>query len=169
MGLDNPKSLQRAVFYVIGKIFCICGGEEQRNLGPAQFICSYSPDCITYAEHGSKNYSAQAKNLRFENKEVPCPAVPENRPKCLVFLMDLYLAKLPKFAFGKNILYLRQKRTIPSNSEEAWYDNVAVGLRTMVKDMCAKAQICGKTNHSRRPLVQLLFSKNMFQKRSFKR
>ena len=115
MGLDNPKSLQRAVFYVIGKIFCICGGEEQRNLGPAQFICSYSPDCITYAEHGSKNYSAQAKNLRFENKEVPCPAVPENRPKCLVFLMDLYLAKLHLenifFIYDKSVQYhLIQKR-----------------------------------------------------------
>ena len=59
--------------------------------------------------------------------------------KCLVFLMDLYLAKLPKFAFEKNILYLRPKRTTPSNPEEAWYDNVAVGknsLRTMVKDVC---------------------------------
>ena len=58
LGLDNPKSLQRAVFYFIGKRFCICGGEEQRNLSPAQFIRSYNPDCITYVEHGSKNYSA---------------------------------------------------------------------------------------------------------------
>ena len=141
LGLDNPKSLQRAVFYFIGKRFCIRGFEEQRNLSPAQFIRSYNPDCDMYVEHGSKNYSArkQAWYLHFENKEVPCPAVPENRPKCLVLLMDLYLAKLPKFAFEKNILYLRPKRTTPSNPEEAWYENVAVGknsLRTMVKDVC---------------------------------
>ena len=120
MGLYNPKSLQRAVFYFIGKRFCICGGKEQRNLSPAQFICSYSPDCIT-VEHGSKNYGGQVKDLRFENKEVRCPAAPENRPKYLVFLKDLYLAKLSKFVFEKNILYLRPKCTTQSYSEEAWY------------------------------------------------
>ena len=38
LGLDNPKSLQRAAFYFIGKRFCIRGGEEQRNLSPSQFI-----------------------------------------------------------------------------------------------------------------------------------
>ena len=91
--------------------------------------------------------------MRFQNKEVPCPAVPENKPKCLVYLLDLYLAKLPLFALEKNILYLRPKRNTPSVPEAPWYDNVPVGkncLRTMVKDMCAEVEIYGKTNHSLR-------------------
>ena len=54
---------------------------------PRNFVRSYNPDCLTYIEHGSKNYSARAKDLHYENKEVPCPAIPEERPKCLVFLM----------------------------------------------------------------------------------
>ena len=101
--VDNPKSLQRAVFYFIGKRFCIRSGEEQRQLGPRNFVRSYNPDCLTYIEHGSKNYSARAKDLHYENKEVPCPAIAEERPKCLVFLMDFYQSKLPPFAFENSI------------------------------------------------------------------
>ena len=84
-------------------------------------------------------------------KEVPCLAIPEERPKCLVFLMDLYLAKLPPFAFENNIVYLRPKRTTLQAPESPWYDNIPVGkntLQTMVKDMCVEAKIYGKTNHS---------------------
>ena len=32
--VDNPKSLQQAVFYFISKRFCNRGGEEQRQFGP---------------------------------------------------------------------------------------------------------------------------------------
>ena len=85
LGVDNPKSLQRALFYFIGKRFCIRGGDEQRRLGRNHFIRSYDPDCITFVEHGSKNYSGRAKDLRFENKEVPCPAIPEERPISVSF------------------------------------------------------------------------------------
>ena len=42
---------------------------------PRNFVRSYNPDCLTYIEHGSKIYSARAKDLRYENKEVPCPAI----------------------------------------------------------------------------------------------
>ena len=153
LGVDNSKSLQQAAFYFIGKRFCIRGGEEQRNLGPSNFVRSYNPDCFTYVEHGSKNYNARAKDLRYENKEVPCPALPENRPKCLVYILNLYMAKLPMFAFQNDILYLRPKRTTPSAPGEPWYDNIAVeknSLRTMVKDMFAKVDIAGKNNHSLR-------------------
>ena len=76
--------------------------------------------------------------------QVPCPAVPEDRPKCLVYFMDLYLSNLPPFAFDNNILYLRPKHTIPQAPNSPWYDNVAVGkntLQTIVKDMCADADI----------------------------
>ena len=83
--------------------------------------------------------------------------------------MDLYLAKLH---FFKNILCLQTKRTTPSTPEEAWYDNVAVGKNscsTMFKNMCADAQILGKTNHSLSATGATTLFQNMFQKRSFKR
>ena len=44
-GAINPKELQRSVFYYVGKIFCIRGGDEQRNLRPSQFARSHNPAC----------------------------------------------------------------------------------------------------------------------------
>lgn len=70
-----------------------------------------------------------------------------------MYLLDLYLTKLPPYAFDKDVLYLRPKRATPQNPSMPWYDNVPVGkntLQSMVKDMCAKAEIYGKTNHSLR-------------------
>ena len=98
-----------------------------------------------------KNNSGTLKDFRYENKEVPCPALPDERPNCLVFLMDLYVSKLLKYGFEQDILYLRPKRTTPHDPDAAWYENVPVGknsLSTMVKDMCGEANIVGKTNHS---------------------
>ena len=146
--IDHPKGLQRAVFFYIGKRFCIRGGEEQRSLGPSQFIRSFKPDCFTYVEHGS---TGRAKDLKFQNKEVPCPAIPECGHKCLVFLLDLYLSKLPKIAFEKDILYLRPKKLKPSDADQPWYESSPVGkntLRNMVKDMFADVGVSGKTNHT---------------------
>ena len=59
-----------------------------------------------YVEHDSKNYNGRVKDLKFQNKEVPCPAVPESGHKCLVFLLDLYymrlqLYNLTQVPFGK--------------------------------------------------------------------
>ena len=94
LGCTNPKNLQRAVFFYIGKRFCVRGGEEQRRLGPSQFVRTRDPDCFTYIEHGSKNRSGGLAQLHLENKCVPCYAVPENITECLVFLLD-YLHIIP--------------------------------------------------------------------------
>lgn len=165
LAISNPKSLQRAVFYYVEKRFCIRGGDEQRRLGPSQFKRSSEPDCVTYIEFGSKNNSGRLKDFRYENKEVPCPAIPEERPRCLVFLIDLYLSKLPKYAFEQDIFYLRPKRVTPSDPAAAWYENVPVGkntLSTMVKDMCSEADILGKTNHSLRATgTSMMFQNNV--------
>ena len=37
MSIDNPKGLQRAVIFYIGKLCCLRGGEEQRLLKVSQF------------------------------------------------------------------------------------------------------------------------------------
>ena len=89
-GCDNPRSLQWTIFFYIGKRFCIRGEEEIWKIGPSQFKNRFNPDCITYVEHGSKNYSGCASDLHFENKEVPCPPIPSLNSRCLVFVMDLY-------------------------------------------------------------------------------
>ena len=149
----NPKALQRAVFFYIGKHFCIRGGEEQRRLGPSQFIRSSDPDCYTYVEHGSKNRSGGLAQLRIENKTVPCYAVPENLPVCLVFLLDRYLSKLPPYALREDVLYCRPKPKTPANPDAPWCEDCPVGknkLGSYVSEMCAEAGISRKTNHSLR-------------------
>lgn len=108
---------------------------------------------MTYSERGSKNNNGTSKSFRYENKEVPCPAIPDEQPRCLVFLMDIYLSKLPPYAFEHDVLYLRPKRTVPSDPTSPWYDNIPVGkntLSTMVKDMFSEVNIQGKSNHSLR-------------------
>ena len=104
LGTETPKALQRAVFFTIGKRFCVRGGEEQCSLGPSQFWRTSDPDCYTYVEHGSKNRAGSFSQLRVENKCVPCYAVPESGPRCAVSLLDKYLNKLPQFAFDKDVI-----------------------------------------------------------------
>ena len=94
------------------KRFCIRGGEEQHSLGPSRFTRSVNPDCFMYVEHGSKHYNGRAKDLKFQNKEIPCPAVPESGHKYLFFLLDLYFFKLPKIAFEKYILVIVNKTSL---------------------------------------------------------
>ena len=152
LSVCSPKSLQRAVFFYVGKRFCIRGGEEQRKLGPSQFKRTSNPDCYTYVEHGSKNRSGGLDQLKVENKRVPCYAVPDQSPKCLVFLLDLYFEKLPLYAFEKDIFYCRSKPSTPT-SDPCWYESIAVGknkLGSMVKEICVDAGIAVKTNHSLR-------------------
>ena len=64
-------------------------------------------------------------------RNVPCPAVPSLIPRCLVYLMDLYMSKLPQYAFQKDVFFLRPKKKTPGDTGEAWYENVAVGKNTL--------------------------------------
>ena len=79
------------------------------TLGTIAVFTFRNPDCYTCVEHGSKNRSGGLSQLRMENKCVPCYAVPDKSPTCLVFLLDQCLNKLPQYAFEKDVLYYRSK------------------------------------------------------------
>ena len=102
----------------MGKCFCVRGGQEQRNLGPSNFSfvseTGGDPNRVIYTEHGSKNHPGVIKDFRAEIK---CYAVPENVPKCLVFLLHLYMKRLPKYASEKDVLYLRPEPKCPSDPD----------------------------------------------------
>ena len=36
MGTTTPAALQNATFFIVGKMFCLRGGTELRNLKPSQ-------------------------------------------------------------------------------------------------------------------------------------
>ena len=104
----------------------------------------------TYVEHGSKNCTGGLLHLCLENKQVPCYSIPENRPRCLVYLLDMYLSKLPSYAFEKDV---RPKANTPASDKEPWYDRIPVGKNTLgafVKTMCQKGGIENRSNHSLR-------------------
>ena len=91
--------------------------------------------------------------MRVENKTVPCYAVPENLPMCLVFLLDRYLLRLPQYAFREDVLYCRPKTKPPADESSPWYEDCPVGknkLGSFVSEMCSEAGIPRKTNHSLR-------------------
>ena len=166
LGIDTPSKLQRSVFFYLGKVCCIRGGEEQRNLKPSQFKRQTNPDRYLYIENGSKNNSGA--NLKVPNKVVPIYAVPAQKQRCLVYLLDVYLSKLPKYAFESDIFYLRPKLSVPAKGDSPWFFDQPVGkekLRTMVRDMCSDAGISEKTNHSLRATgATAMFSANVPEK-----
>lgn len=87
-------------------------------------------------------------NYRYKNP------VPENEPRCLFYLLNLYLSKLPPYAFENDVFYLRSKKKTLIDSQDVWYDSVPMGknkLSGLLKEMSIQAgleQI--KTNHSLR-------------------
>ena len=97
--------MQRTVFFYLAKNFCLRGGEEQRELKPSQLIRKRNPDQYVYVETGSKNRSAGLKEMNVDNKVVLIYARPGAGERCLVYLLDLYLSKLPSIAFEKDVLY----------------------------------------------------------------
>ncbi len=142
IGDHNPVALQRAVFFYVGKTFCLRGGEEQRNLKVSQFVRSTDPDCYTYVENGSKNKSGT--NVKEKNKIVPVYSDPASRPRCLVHLLDKYLSKLPKRGRDMDVFYLRpiSKSVIPFEQRDSWYECAPVGkekLRHFLEAMCKEA------------------------------
>ena len=153
----NTKRFAKSCIFYVGKCFCVRGGQEQRNLGPSNFRFlskpGADPHCVVYEEHGSKNHPGGKKDFRAENKSVKCYAVPQNTPKCLVFLLNLYMKRLPTYAFENDLLYLRPKSKCPSDPDVPWYEEKPVGknsLASMMKDVSAEAGISIKSNHSLR-------------------
>ena len=84
LNTSTPIGLQRVVFYYIGKVCCIRGGEEQRNLKPSQFKRYTNPDRYVYSKHGSTSHNGGFFQLDVENKNVSIFKNEEAGERCLV-------------------------------------------------------------------------------------
>ena len=71
-----------------------------------------------------------------------------------MYLLDLYLSKLPQEVFANDIFYLRPLEKTPSDPNVPWYSAVPVGKNTLEKELsciCKQAGIEGTiTNHNLR-------------------
>ena len=85
---------------------------------------------------------------------VPVYACPDAGERCHVFLLDLYLKRLPQEAIKKDVFYVHPLQEAPADPSAPWYTAVLVGKHTLnskVKMTCERAGIEGhKTNHSLR-------------------
>ena len=148
----DPDKLQKAVFFYIGKVCCLRGGEEQRQLKLSQFVRCSNPDRYVYTEHGSKNRNGGFYQLHVDNKTVQILRNSEAGKRCLFSLLELYMEKLPPEAKKNDIFYCRPLQCF--KDKEFWYSAQPRGkhfLNNMVKSMFQEANIPGNfTNHSLR-------------------
>ena len=140
------------MFFYVGKICCLRGGEEQRTLKPSQFQRFTNPDRYIYTEHGSKNRNGGFYQLHVENKSVSIFKNDSAGERCLVTLLDSYLQKLPQAALKNDTFYCRS--LVKYTNDNIWYSHQPRGknyLANMVKNMFKDAKIDGEyTNHSLR-------------------
>ena len=113
-----------------------------------------------YYENGSKNCKGTFSERGVSNKVVKSLAVPEAGERCHVYLLDLYISKLPPDAHKAGAFYLRP---LPNTlSKGPWYTAVPIGKNTlcgMVKNMCSKSGLETRTNHSLHATLPPLYSK----------
>ena len=153
-----------AVFYYNGLNFVLRGGREHRDLMIAQLNFGYEPDqdCpdqvlefVEYVEHGSKNRPGGRKQLNLENKKVRQYARPELGSRCHVYLLKLYLSKLPPGLDESSVFYCKPLTKLPFDVSAPWYSAVPVGhnkLEKKLKEICLQADVdvVNKSNHSLR-------------------
>ena len=150
--LTHPRN---TVFFYVGLHFCLCGGQEQKDLSFKQFprvpkdTGVYNEDTyFEYTEFISKNYQHRFIDIHAKNKTVKAYAVGES-DKCLVKILDWYISKVPQ---KPKAFYLCPLDFIPSDPFKTWFANTPVGvntLRNVVSNMCKQADVAKKyTNHS---------------------
>ena len=91
-----------------GLNFILRGRQEHHGLKISQRNVRTVPDledpartttCVEYREHGSKNRQGGCHQLNMENKTVVQYARRLAGERCHVYLLQLYLSKLPESAF----------------------------------------------------------------------
>ena len=120
-----------------------------------------------YTEYGSKNRNGGFYQLGVENKCVPIYRNREAGERCLVYLLDLYISKIPDEAKEADLFYCRPLQMFAESN--CWYSRKPRGKHTlndMVKTMCSEAGIEGHfTNHSLRATgATQLFERNVPEK-----
>ena len=152
MNTTTPVGLQNAAFFVVGKMFCLRGGQEHRGLQLSQL--KRFDDKYVYYENVSKNRNGSFKQLHVKSKAVPLYPSPQAGQRCPVNILDTYISRLPLEAKEKDLFYVRPLDKVATEPNSPWYSAVPLGKHTLqskMKYMCASGGIKGhKTNHSLR-------------------
>lgn len=146
LGTNSPLKLLRAVYFKVGSVFRINGALKHRSLKPSLFKRDINPDRYTYtvAEGRSKQNPIGYKSNTFFKFYPVYYANPSAGERCLLHILDLYMAKIPSYALREDVFYLRPKVIVPKVEDAPWYDPIPVGiekLRIMGRDICAAAGV----------------------------
>ena len=153
LGTETPEKLLHTVFYLNGKNFLLRGGEEHYNLKISQMQRFENPPRYEYTELVSKNRAGGLASYRLKNKVVPVFQDESLGKQCHVYVLDLYLSKIPSSARAQDVFYLRPK---PVNMEDdnPWYSSQRIGrnrISQLMKTICSVSGVQNKyTNHSLR-------------------
>ena len=174
LGYNSPRALLNTVFYYVGLLFCLRGGQEQRSLSwknfkrvPDDAKVYTSSTYYDYFEFASKNNQHRFRDIRSKNKCVKA-YVNCDSDKFLVRILDFYKTKLPS---ASKAFYLRPLEKTPADPDKAWFVNMPIGvntLNTLVSKMfekCDNGQSVKYTNHSlRATAASRLFEKSVPEK-----
>ena len=133
-------------FFLQWEMLCLRECQEHRELQLSQLERSKNPDKYVYSENSSKNWKGGLSELRLEHKGVTIVGNPSAGCRCHVFILDLYISKLPKAEIEKDIFYCRPLPSKPRDSTHPWFAALPVGrnqLAKMVPDMCSDAGVLG--------------------------
>ena len=95
LGTEKPEQLLHTVFYLNGKNFMLRGGEEHYNLKISQMQRFENPPRYEYTELVLKNCAGGLASYRVRNKVVPVFQDESIGNHCHVYILDLYLSKIP--------------------------------------------------------------------------
>ena len=132
----------KAVFFVVGKVFCLRGGREHEMLkwSSFQFGIEGSKQFVMYTENGAKNQSGSYKD-HSEAKQVKHFANESLGERCVVYLLKftsyLMILVVKDSIFNLNLV-----------TKSGWFKRQHVGrnmLYKMVSLMCEQVSIKNKT------------------------
>ena len=87
-----------------------------------------------------------------------------------VYLLQLYLSKLPQSAFQRDIFYMKARTCIPDSPSDPWFTDIPVGHNTLdkfLKQILTEASVdtTNKSNHSlRATAICRMYQKNVPEK-----
>ena len=123
-----------------------CHEEVLSPSGPSDVLCKWLCDTVgllyVYSEKSSKNRQGGLYQAKMDHKTVTIVAKPEVKECCPVYLLDLYISKLPKGVVDNDLFYCKPMASARLDDSCPWYFNVPIGKNTlskMVADMCAEA------------------------------
>lgn len=95
---------------------CLRGGDEHCSLTFSQFLIkkvenpskpNKSIEFLVYSEHGSKNRPGSTHQVHLANKQVVHYANSSLGERCFIYLVQLYMSKLPLKAIEKDQFYCK--------------------------------------------------------------